>query len=183
MTRSGFTFVEVLVAMLILVLAIVSAVDMVRGSVRSTRNTKIITEATWLLQNVMTELETKLETLGFETGCEEKAEASFEEPYEDYSWTTYCSEIDFKISEAAAQLASQGAENEGAPTRENPILKQIITIANNYISEAARELHAEVSWLDGKSVRNISLTTHVVNLDLPFSLPNIGALQGGGSNN
>jgi len=181
MNKNGFTFIEVLVAMLILVLAVLASVSLTDGSVRATREAKDISTATWLLQNVMTELETKLETEGIEKGCEAKKEAKFEAPYEKYSWTTTCIEIDFNLSQTAADLAKQNEEDDVSQNREqeNQIQKFILDTASQYITKSLRELHAEVSWSQGKQRRKVDATTHFARYDQPIALPNLGGAGGG----
>ena len=58
-SQSGFTFIEVLLAITLFVIAAVVAVDLTRGSVRATQDLKEVTTATWLLKKTITELETK----------------------------------------------------------------------------------------------------------------------------
>jgi len=178
--RHGFTFIEVLVAMLIFTMAAVTAIELVKGSVMATRDTKAISEATWLLQNLMTELETKINTIGFQDGCEKKTEARFDAPYDNYAWVAYCDEIDFQLSQTAAQMMAQGNDSEDAPrtATEDPVLNTILNLANGYISSAVRELHAEVYWQSGANERKVTVTTHVVRLDQPLA---IGGVTGGSS--
>lgn len=177
-TSSGFTFIEVLVAMLIFTLAALAAVDIGRGSVRATRDTRDVTRATWLLQGVLTELETKIETQGFDKGCSEKAEGKFDEPYQDFTWKTYCYEVDLRLSETAAQVAQAAKQAEGedegdTTSRENVFQKMILNTASDYMTKALREIHAEVYWKQGKDQRKVEASTHVVRYDLP--LPGAGA--------
>jgi type II secretion system protein I len=171
-SNAGFTFIEVLVAMLIFVMAVVVSLSVTDGSVRATNDTKEISTATWLLQNVMVELETKLETEGFDKGCEKKHAAKFEAPYQNYSWLTTCDEIDYQLSQTAAQLAQQKPDQgSDDANQENLIAKFILQNASDYISKAIRELHAEVTWTHGKLVRKIDLTTHIARYDQPLTMP------------
>lgn len=180
--QAGFTFIEVLIAMLIFVMAAVTALILVRGAVRTTRQTKEITVATWLLQNIMTELETKVETVGFDQGCEKKTEGKFAAPYENYRWVSYCTEIDFRLSQTAAQVmaAQQKGEDEVSQS-ENQMLKQILDTASTYITSSMRELHAEVIWTLGKQQRSVSATTHVIRLDQPLPSLGLPSIPAGGS--
>lgn len=180
MTRSsGFTFIEVLVAMLIFTLAALAAVSIGQGSVRATREAKEISTATWLLQNTMVELESRLEAEGMEKACDKKKEGKFPEPYQNYTWITECYQIDFKISENAAKLmaAMNGGEeettaaNEGQKNQQDQVTKLILETASKYISDSMREIHAEVHWTQGKTKRHIDLTTHFARYDQQVNLP------------
>lgn len=178
--NSGFTFIEVMVAMLIFVMTIVTAITIVDGSVRATRDAREITVAAWLLQNVMTELEAKIETEGFEKGCEKKKGAKFQAPHDSYAWTSFCNEIDFNLPQAAARLMNTGGADSGDEVeKEDAIQKLILQLAGDYIGKSMRELHAEITWMQGKTKRQIAATTHVVRMDQPLTLPSFGASPGG----
>jgi prepilin-type N-terminal cleavage/methylation domain-containing protein len=171
----GFTFIEVLVAMLIFVLAVLAAVDIVQGSVRATRDAREVSIATRLLQNVMVDLETKLETQGFDKACDKKKDGKFESPHENYTWITQCGEIDFNLSQTASQIAGAGAdEGSEESTTENQLQKTILQTASSYISKSLREIHAQVSWVQGKDKRTVDVTTHVVRFDQPLVIGGMG---------
>jgi type II secretion system protein I len=175
MRNSGFTFIEVLIAMLIFTMAVLAAVDIARGSVRATNDSKEITLATWLVQSKMVDLETKLENEGVDKACDEKIDGKFEAPYERFTWRTQCYPIDFRISEAAAALANPGKDKDGENvTTENPILKMVLDLASSHISQSMRELHVKVMWTEGKNPREVSLSTHFARYDLNPSIPGLG---------
>jgi len=182
-SNSGFTFIEVLVAMLIFVMAVVASLSVTDGSVRATREAKDISTATWLLQNIMVELETKLETEGFDKGCELKKEAKFAAPYENYAWKTSCTELDYNLSQTAAQMSEQQKQKDDSSSdaaQENMIEKMILQTASDYMSKALRELHAEVYWKQGKITRKVDATTHIARYDQPIQLPAAAPSGGGG---
>jgi Tfp pilus assembly protein PilV len=173
--EAGFTFIEVLLAITLFVIAAIVSVDLTRGSVRATKDLKDVTTATWLLKKTITELETKVETEGFEKACDEKKEGKFESPYENFRWVTNCNEIDFKISENAAALMNKSDDSKTEKAnQEDQILKMVLNVSSEYISKSMREIHAEVHWTQGKkNERVVDVTTHVARYDLP--IPSIGA--------
>jgi len=172
--HSGFTFIEVMIATVIFVLAALAAMDLARGSDRAVKDAQDVTVATWLLQKAVVELETRIETEGIEKACEKKKDGKFEDPYAGFSFTTYCSEIDFKISEAASAVLGGGESSEEEANPENMIKKQLLKIASDYMSKASRELHVEVRWMQGKTPRKIDVTTHYSRTDLPVQFPPCG---------
>ena len=177
LVEQGFTFIEVLVAMLIFVMAGLAAVDIARGSVLATRDAKDISQATWLLQNVIVEAETHLETDGIDKACDKKKEGKFDPPNDRFSWTLTCEKIDFHLSEAAAKVAQQqskGDQDSDSESKESMIEKMILQTASDYLTQSIRELHAEVAWLQGKTKKNVSLTTHFARYDQPLNIPGIG---------
>lgn len=161
-----------MIATVIFVLAALAASDLARGSVRAVKDAQDVTQATWLLQKVIAELETKIESEGIQKACEEKKTGTFEEPYNKFSWVTYCSEIDFKISEAASNILGENSSDAEEENQENLAQKMLLNLASKYISDASRELHAEVLWLQGNLKRQVDVTTHVARFDMP--LPNLG---------
>lgn len=167
----GFTFIEVLVAMAIFLLASLAAVNLANGSVKAVRDAKEVSLATWLLQQKMVELETKLESEGIEKACDKKAEGKFEKPNEDFRWTSLCNEIDFYIPESASAISkAAGDGEESSHTQQNQILGMILQIAGKYMTDSTRELHVEVHWKRDKTDRMVSATTHYAKYDVPFSL-------------
>lgn len=178
-SRSGFTFIEVLIAIVILVMASVTAADLIRGSVRAVRDSKEMTIATVLLQKTMSELETKMETEGMEKACEKKVTGKFEAPYEKFTWATYCTEIDFQLSATAAKILEGKEDSDSEATKEDLIQKMILQTASAYITKSLRELHVEVNWLQGKNKRHVDATTHFVKYDQPLTMPSFGVNLGG----
>lgn len=172
---AGFTFIEVLLAITLFVIAAIVAVDLTRGSVRATLDLKEVTTATWLLKKTMIELESRVEAEGFEKACDKKKEGKFEAPFERYRWVTTCNEIDFQLSQSASAMASDSEENrEEGVAREDQILKIILNTASENLSKSMRELHAEVHWIQGKKTpRSVDVTTHIARYDLPLVLPTV----------
>lgn len=162
----GFTFLEVLVAMLIFTMAAVTAASLVKGSVHATRESKEIAQATWLLQNVITDAESRLEAQGIDRACKEKTEGKFEAPNEKYRWIVQCYPIDFKLSETSARLAQQMAGDADVDTtKEDPTLKMVLNVGSEFLTRSTRELHVQVLWADGKRQRQVAATTHFMRYD------------------
>lgn len=166
-----------MIATVIFVLAALAAMDLARGSVRAVKDAQDVTVATWLLQKAIVELETKIETEGIEKACEKKREGAFPEPYQNFSYVSYCSEIDFKISETVSALLDESAENDEKANTQNMMQKMVLSTASEYLSKASREIHVEVNWVQGKTPRKIDVTTHLARYDLPL---NSAACNGGG---
>jgi len=175
---AGFTFIEVMIAMLIFTLAVLAATNIADGSVKATREARDISRATWLLQGVMAELETKLESQGIDKACDKKKEGKFEGDNQGYTWKTECYEIDIKLSETASKSAKE-EENESGASQENIIQKMVLNLASEYITKSLREIHAEVYWTQGKNKRMVSATTHFVRYDQQPTVPDLSALTGG----
>ena len=171
----GFTFIEVMVAMLIFVMASLAAISIAQGAVRASRDAKEMSVAVWLLQSKMVELETALETKGMDKACEKKKEGKFDAPFENFKWATFCYEVDFQLSAAASQLqqaaASGSEDSDENPKSENPLQKFIFNVVNDYIGKAIREIHVDVLWDQGKTTRTVALTSHFARYDQSLQIP------------
>ena len=172
--NSGFTFIEVLVAMLIFVMAVMASLNLTEGSVRAVKESKDITTATMLLQNIIVETETKIETEGFDKGCDKKKDGKFDAPYERYTWTTFCTEIDYNLSSSAAALSKAAGGDEKQNDTQNLLQTAILQISSDYLTKSLREIHAEVNWMQGKTKRKVDVTTHVARYDQVLPIPNLG---------
>lgn len=178
--EAGFTFIEVMVAMLIFTMAVLAASTIADGSVKATRDARDVTRATMLLQGVMTQLETRLETEGIDKACDKKKEGKFEVPNEGFTWKTECYEIDLRLSQTAAKMAQENVDEREA-NQENLVQKMVLDLASDHISKSLREIHAEVYWFQGKTKRTITATTHFVRYDQQPVVPNFGGATGGSS--
>jgi prepilin-type N-terminal cleavage/methylation domain-containing protein len=186
-SRSGFTFIEVLVAMLIFTLAALAAVSIAQGSVKATREAKVISTATWLLQRVMTDLEDQLESQGIDKACDKKKDGKFDAPNDSFTWTTECYPIDFKLSETAAKMMaamgkdSKDGDSSDQQSQQDAILKLVMDTASKYITDSMREIHAEVHWTEGKQKREVDVTTHFARYDKTVQFPGFGGIGTGGT--
>lgn len=175
----GFTFIEVMVAMLIFTMAVLAASNIADGSVKATRDARDVSRAAWLLQSTMTELETRLETDGIDKACDKKKEGKFEGAgNEGFTWKTECYEIDLKLSQTASKMSQDNAD-ERAANQENLIQKLVLDLASAHISKSLREIHAEIYWLQGKNKRTVTATTHFVRYDQQVAVPDLSGLGGG----
>lgn len=173
--ENGFTFIEVLIAMVILVMAVIAASTIIESSVRSSKDIKEMTQATWLLEKIMTQHEIEIDSNGIDKGCTPKKEGKFSPPHEMYSWVSYCSQIDFHMSETAAKLnlaKEMGKSANQMGKSQDVILSMFTDMANRYFSKSMRELHVEVAWMRGKQKKTIALTTHIARFDQTIDLPN-----------
>ncbi len=170
--------------MAIFTMAVLAAINITSGSVQATLDAREVSEATWLLQQKMVALETKLETEGIEKACEKKDEGKFEAPNEKYTWSTSCDEVDFQLSETAAKMAAAEGEETEKSSTENQLLKFILKTAGEYLTKSLREIHVEVEWTSGKKKRSVDATTHFARYDQKLTLGGIdtsGGTGGGGA--
>jgi len=91
---SGFTLLEIMVAIAILSATLVVMLSIVTNNVRSTNHAKMTTAATFLARNKMVDIEDQILDLGF-TDNDEMGEGTFRDlGYPQFRWQTQIERID-----------------------------------------------------------------------------------------
>ena len=158
----GFTLLEVIIAMAIMVLAFASILAVEQGSINASARAKQMNVVGMLAKNQMVETEFKIEGKTFDEVRKEEA-GTFPEPYSDYRWTTVVKELKFpKIGTGGG--AGGKAEQEGQMT---DMLTKLLT---NFLSKAIREVTVTVFWKRGKGEQNFALSTYWVDLNYEFKI-------------
>jgi general secretion pathway protein I len=170
-TLDGFTLLEVIIAMAIMVVAFGSILAVEQGSINASMRAKQMNIVGMLARNQMIETEFKFQGKPFDEVKKEES-GVFKTPYEDYRWTTKIKEIKFpKLSagtdgggdEDAAHGAGSQAQNNGT----GDMVSKVIT---NYFTKALREVTVTVTWKRGSGEQNFTLATYWVNLNNEFKL-------------
>jgi general secretion pathway protein I len=92
--QSGFTLLEIMVAIAILALTVVVLISIVTNNVRSTNHSKMTTAATFLARNRMVELEDEILDNGF-TDNDESAAGTFRDSgFPQFRWESVIERID-----------------------------------------------------------------------------------------
>lgn len=159
-TNKGFTLLEVMIAITIMVIAFAAILSSQSNSIHLTMKTKELNIAAWLAHNVMVESEHLYEGKPLEELPKEESE-TFPAPFNKYKWTREIKEIQLPD---LSSLMGGGKEGEGIPEPVR-ILIQSIT---KYLSKSIREMVVKVSWERGKGVQNIEITTYMVDLNAEF---------------
>ncbi len=157
--KSGFTLLEVMIAITIMVIAFAAILSSQSSSINLTMKTKELNIAAWLAHNVMVESEHLYEGKPLEELPKEESE-SFPAPFNKYKWKREIKEVKFPDLSSF----STGKDGEGVPEPVR-ILTQAIT---KYLSKSLRELVVQVSWERGKGTQKIELSTYLVDLNAEF---------------
>ncbi len=163
-SQAGFTLLEVIIAMAIMVLAIASILSVEQGSINSAARAKQMNVVTMLARNLMVETEFKIEGKPFSEVRKEEAGA-FEKPYEDYKWKTSIKELKFPNMGAAP-----GGGGDKSGTSQTPAAEMIGKLMTSFLSKAIREITVTVSWKRGAGEQQYSLATYWVDLNYEFKL-------------
>jgi prepilin-type N-terminal cleavage/methylation domain-containing protein len=157
---SGFTLLEVVIAMAIMVLPFASILAVEQGSINASAKAKQMNIVDMLARNQMVETEFKIEGKTF-TEVKKEESGTFPEPYSDYRWKTVIKEIEFPKIGTGAAPGSQG-QNQSAE-----LLTKLIT---NFLSKAIREVTVTVSWRRGSGEQSYSVATYWVDLNYEFKI-------------
>lgn len=190
-SKSGFTLLEVMVALAILVSSLVLLMEVQSSSIAVTREAERILTATNLATEKLTEVVLLVETEGFSTDDVEESgdfsefgdegiDLEFGDQFDDYHWEYSVAEVEIELSADLAGMADSlgssgyfGEPNEeiDQPDDNSPGLDSL-GVSGEMITEMLapfiREIRVRIWW--GDSSRNaeengneIILTTHVVN--------------------
>ncbi|MGE0614563.1 MAG: prepilin-type N-terminal cleavage/methylation domain-containing protein [Bacteriovoracia bacterium] len=159
----GFTLLEILIAMGIMVIVLTSIFSIESGSILATERAREMTTVSMLAKDAMVDFELKFQEKPFNEVAEEES-GQFEEPFQAYSWTRTVKEVEFPnlgIGNAQSGKDSGGAENQ------TELLSKLVT---NFLSKALREVTITVKWKKLDSEQTFSLSQYWVDLNHEFSL-------------
>ncbi|MFC2075427.1 prepilin-type N-terminal cleavage/methylation domain-containing protein [Bdellovibrionota bacterium] len=165
---SGFTLIEVMVAMAIIVIAFIALTNSQLYSQMTALRTKKALIASFLAEQKMTELSIELEGLPF-SEIPEKEAGEFPEPHAAYKWEITSKPFEYNLGAiATGTLESEEAEAEQ--------LSMVMRNISDLLKEAVREVSVTVYWVTGKTERKFALTTHVI--DKSLKIPALAASLG-----
>jgi prepilin-type N-terminal cleavage/methylation domain-containing protein len=172
---SGFTLLEVIIAMTIMVLSFASILAVEQGSIRATARAKQMNVVGMLAKNQMVETEFKIQNKTFDEVKKEES-GTFAAPYEDYHWKTIIKELKFPNLAALGGGgkkgggATSGNSGDSGDSSVNSITEMVTKLMTQYFSKAIREVSVTVSWKQGPGEQSFTLSTYWVNLNAQFQL-------------
>jgi len=165
---SGFTLLEVIIAMAIMVLAFSSILAVEQGSINASTRAKEMNIVGMLAKNQMVETEYKIEGKTFDEVKKEES-GTFEAPYEEYRWKTTVQELKFP---SLGSLGGGSGEKKsgGGDEAQNQMTTLVTKLLTNFLSKAIREVTVTVIWKRGSGEQSFSLATYWVDLNYEFKL-------------
>ncbi len=177
----GFTLLEVIIAMAIMVIAFASILAVEGGAINASARAKQLNTVAMLARNQMVDMEYKIEGKSFDE-LEKEESGKFEPPYEDYSWKRTVQEL--KFPNFSSSFGSAGGTSGGAAGQSNDqssgsssgssntaggmqdlIVKQI----SSFLSKSIREITVTITWKRGKGEQNYSVGMYWVDLNNDFN--------------
>ncbi len=163
---AGFTLLEVIIAMTIMVIAFSAILAIEADSIRASARAKQMNMIAMLARNLMVKTELLIEGKAFRE-VRPKDEGQFEAPYEDYRWRTEVKEIQFP--NFAAMMPASGASSSNSS--QSAGMSLIFGKAQDFFSKAVRRVLVTVVWMNGKKEQTFSLSTFWVDLSYELQIP------------
>lgn len=159
--NKGFTLLEIMIAVAIMVVAFTAILSVQQGSLRATDRAKILNTVAMLAKAEMTETEVKMEGKAF-SELKDEEEGGFPEPYQDYRWKRVIKEVEFP--------AFNTGGSEGESGEDGNLTAMMGQMISSFLSKAVREVTVTIIWKRGEGDQSYSLTTYWVDINHELSL-------------
>lgn len=159
---SGFTLLEVMIAVGIIAIGIGAILVAENNSLDVTARAKRMGTVAMLAKNALIQAEREIEGKTFDETKKESS-GTFDPPFADYKWERKIKEITFPNIMDSAQ---SGENKEGA----DPNVERVVKIATKYLSKASREITIKITWIEKKEVQEFNVSQYWVDLAHAFEL-------------
>lgn len=177
---SGFTLVEIMIALAILSIGLLSLYTAQGNSLRASGRAEDIQTASLLARQLMAQKMLEIEQ-GMSKGQlpedKEVETGEFDPPFDRYRWEYSVRQVTIPLSggtvdgtepggNTAENQAQQGSPQpgKGAEMAPESAQRSIAQIVTKKIKEAVREINVKVIWEDLGEEQSIKVTTHVAKL-------------------
>ena len=165
-TTKGFTLVEVIAAITLFALFIVSFIAIPQKSLFKTKHSKLVFEASILAERIINEKEFEyqksIDKFGVSSSFKEES-GTFDEPYENFQWKATLRENTIKITteELSKLMLDLGLEEDEVKAQLEG-QKLMLSNINKVLKENYAELYIEVLWEFNKEQYSFPLITHLI---------------------
>jgi prepilin-type N-terminal cleavage/methylation domain-containing protein len=165
MNQKGFTLLEVLVSMALIVVVAFATILTQSGSLSaSTRNRQLIV-ATHLARNLINKKELFVENKPLDS-LPDKETGAFEEPNKDFKWTIEYTKVDFSaLTDLIARKAAKDGEKNNESADDIQHGQMVMKIFKDYLEKSVRRMKVTIEWPDGKGTSNQTFAQLLVNYD------------------
>jgi len=173
--EGGFTLLEVMIAMTIMLLAFTSILAVESSSMNTSAKAKQMNIVGMLARNAMTQTEVEIQGKAFKELNEEDS-AQFEEPFQDYTWVRTVKEVKFPnlagMFQAGANAQEGGENSQAADAQEGnaALMEQMTKLVSNFLSKALREVTITIKWKKGSGEQKYVVSMYWVDLNSDFQL-------------
>jgi prepilin-type N-terminal cleavage/methylation domain-containing protein len=163
--QSGFTLLEVVIAMAIMAICFGSILAVEGGAINASTRSKQMSDVATLLRNQMIETEYKIEGKKFEE-VKKEDQGIFKDPYAAYSWKRVIKEITLPD---LTSLLSGGGNKDSSKDGPNQYAEMIGKRVTKFLSKALREVTVTILWTKGGNQLTYSASTYWVDLNYDFN--------------
>ncbi len=161
---NGFTLLEVIIAMAIMVLAFTAILAVQSGSLQATIKSRQLNVVAMLARNRMVDAEFQIQGKAFNE-VQEVLEGVFEAPYQDYRWKQEIKEIEFPaMNLGKANATDAGSEGGGV----DALSEKLYKLFGQYLSQAIRLVNVTIIYKRGKGEGTFTASTYWVDLNSEF---------------
>ena len=157
--NAGFTLLETLIAVAIMVMALGTILAIEGGSINASSRAQNMNIVAMLARNEMVKTEFDIEGKTFDE-VDKESEGKFDPPYDNYSWKRTIKELTFP------NFASLTSQNDA----ENQVSDMLSKLFSNYLSKAMREVTVQILWTKSGKQQSASVSTYWVDLNHEFDL-------------
>lgn len=164
-SEQGFSFIEIMVAMLILSISLIVLMDRQARSMDLVGQAKFRDHATTLAMSKLNELTQEAEEKGVNTLKDRETGEFDQEAYPGYKWRYWKAKV--PTPDFLGMLGAMGGDSEeatGGASNEALLAGPLQGITKVW-GNALHELHVEVLWDEGKSQKSYALVTHLIASD------------------
>lgn len=167
--NTGFTLVEIMIAIAIMAVGLLSLYTAQGNSLRASGNAENIQIASLLARQIMTEKMLELEKdllKGSIPEDKEEETGEFDPPFTRYRWQFSVRKVEIPL---AGEIPGAGEQGQGqdtgtaiqAPASAQKSVAQIVT---KKISENVREIKVKIIWEELGEELSLTVTTHIARL-------------------
>ncbi len=159
--QSGFTLLEVMIAVGILAIGIGTIIIGESNSLDTTIRAKRMTTVATLAKNALIEAEREMSGKSF-TEVKDEETGQFKAPFEEYRWVRKIKEV--KFPEIDLQNADDALSKEMIKTIDENAMR-VVKIATSYFSKSTREITVTILWTEKKEEQKYSVSQYWVDLN------------------
>lgn len=167
--QEGFTLLEVIIAMAIMVIAFTSILTVESGSLNASARAKQMNIVAMLAKNKMVETEYEIEGKTFDEVSKESS-GSFDPPYQDFSWQTTIKEVTFPNLALGQGSPEGGKSSNSQDSAGSEMVTMMTKLVTKFFSKSIREVTVNISWKRGSGEQRYSVSTYWVDLNHEFEL-------------
>lgn len=164
--EAGFTLLEVIIAMTIMVLAFTAILSVESGGISAAEKTHQVNIVAMLARNKMIETEYAIEGKTFDEV--KKDDGGAFEGYPDFRWTSEIKEV--KFPNLNLSPAGGGEDSKAGAQPVSDLVTLMTKLITNFLSKSVREVDVSVYWKRPSGEQRFIVSTFWVDLNHEFEI-------------